>query len=156
MCSSLGVPIFLVVSYLPLHAPEQPNSPRLWLEIGQGIVCDIPEQVQRFVGLRGDGMEVPVALQIVNSESRGSTASDFALVAFTCEDLLIWTLVLLAHQHPSIARGLLEELQDRFADTPPSLQGVVEPSSWTPKPQPKCHEPTLGKIATNKVRSLKR
>src|SRR5258708_1812311 len=31
------------------------------------------------------------------------------------------------------ARGLLEELQDRFADTPPSLQGVVEPSSWTPK-----------------------
>jgi hypothetical protein len=36
-------------------------------------------------------------------------------------------------QHPSIARGLLEESQDRFADTPPSLQGVVEPSSWTPK-----------------------
>jgi hypothetical protein len=77
-------------------------------------------------------MEVSVALQTVNNESRGSTACDIALVAFTCQDLLIWTLVLLA-QHPSIARGPLEELQDRFADTPPSLQGVVEPSSWTPE-----------------------
>jgi hypothetical protein len=132
MRSSLGVPTFLVVSYLPLHSQEQANSPRLWLEIGQGTVCDTPEQVQRFVGLRGDGMEVSVALQTVNNKSRGSTACDIALVAFTCQDLLIWTLVLLA-RHPSIACGLLEDLQDRLANTPPNLQGVVEPSSWTPK-----------------------
>jgi hypothetical protein len=83
MRCSLGVPIFLVLSYLPLHAQEQADSPRLWLEIGQGIVCDTPEQVQQFVGLRGDGMEVSVALQTVNNKSRGSTACDIALVVFT-------------------------------------------------------------------------
>ena len=49
----------------------------------------------------------------------------FGAVFETCQDLLIWTLVLLS-QHPSTARGLLEELQDRFADSPPNLQGIVE------------------------------
>jgi cytochrome P450 len=48
----------------------------------------------------------------------------FGAVFETCQDLLIWTLVLLA-QHPSTARGLLEELQDRFVVSPPSLQGIV-------------------------------
>ena len=79
----MGVPIFLVLSGLSLHAREQANSPRLWLEIGQGIVCDTPEQVERFVALRGKGMDVTVALHTVNNESRGSTACDIALVAFT-------------------------------------------------------------------------
>src|SRR5258708_37227676 len=83
MRCSLGVSIFLVLSCLPLHAQEQANSPRLWLEIGQGIVCDTPEQVQRFVGLRGDGKDVAVALQTVNQESHDSAACDFALIAFT-------------------------------------------------------------------------
>src|SRR5580692_8208761 len=62
MRCSLGVAIFLALSCLPLHAQEQANSPRLWLEIGQGIVCDTLQQIQRFVGLRGDGMGVSVAL----------------------------------------------------------------------------------------------
>jgi hypothetical protein len=83
MRCSLGVAIFLALSCLPLHAQEQANSPRLWLEIGQGIVCDTLQQIQRFVGLRGDGMGVSVALQTVNNESRGSTGCDIALVAFT-------------------------------------------------------------------------
>jgi hypothetical protein len=47
------------------------------------MVCDTLEHVQRFVGLRGDGMEASVALQTVNNKSRGSTACDIALVAFT-------------------------------------------------------------------------
>jgi hypothetical protein len=80
---SLGIPIFLVLSCLPLHAQEQANSPRRWLEVGQGIFCDTPEQVERFVALRGDGMDVTVALQTVNDESHDSTSCDVALVAFT-------------------------------------------------------------------------
>ena len=83
MRCSLGVSIFLVLSCLPLHAQKQANSPRRWLEIGQGIVCDTPEQVERLVALRGKGMDVTVALHTVNNESRGSTACDVALVAFT-------------------------------------------------------------------------
>jgi hypothetical protein len=83
MRCSLGVSIFLALSCLPLHAQEQANSPRRWLEFGQGIVCDAPEQVERFVALRGKGMDVAVALHTVNNESRASTACDVALVAFT-------------------------------------------------------------------------
>jgi hypothetical protein len=83
MRCSLGVPIFLVLSCLPLHAQEQPNSPRRWLEVGQAIVCDTPEQVERFVALRGDGRDVAVAMQTVNDESQDSSACNVALVAFT-------------------------------------------------------------------------
>jgi len=83
MRCSLAASIFLALSCLPLHAEEQANSPRRWLEFGQGIVCDTPEQVVRFVGLREDGRDVADALQTVDNESRGSTACDVALVAFT-------------------------------------------------------------------------
>src|SRR5260370_42596795 len=83
MRCALGVSIFLVLSCLPLHAQEQANSPRRWLEVGQGIVCDTPEQGERFVGLRGEGRDVTDALQTVNNEARGSTACEDAHVAFT-------------------------------------------------------------------------
>jgi hypothetical protein len=79
----LPVSIFLVLSYLPLHAQEQAHWPRFWLEIGQGMVCDTPDQVERFVALRGDGRDVAVALQTVNNEAHDSAACDFALIAFT-------------------------------------------------------------------------
>src|SRR5260370_31710792 len=83
MRCALGVSIFLVLSCLRRDAQAQAMSPRRWLEVGQGIVCDTPEQVERFVGLRGEGRDVTDALQTVNNESRGSTACDVALVAFT-------------------------------------------------------------------------
>ena|ERR1700732_372248 len=83
MRRSLGVPVFLALSCLPLHAQEQANSPRRWLEIGQGIVCNTPEQVERFVGLREDGKDVIDALQTVNNETHAATACDVVLVAFT-------------------------------------------------------------------------
>jgi hypothetical protein len=85
MRCSLGVLIFLVLSCLPPHAQdqEQANSPRRWLEVGQGIVCDTPAQVERFVALRDGGRDVTDALQTVNNGSHDSTACDVTLVAFT-------------------------------------------------------------------------
>ena len=80
---SFGVSIFLVLSCLPLHAQEQADSPRRWLEVGQGLVCDTPEQVERFVALREDGLDVSDALHTINTETHNSTACDVALVAFT-------------------------------------------------------------------------
>jgi hypothetical protein len=81
-CSS-GVSIFIALSCLPLHAQEQASSPRRWLEFGQGIVCDTPEQVERFVGLREGGRDVIDAMQTINDESHDSMACDVALVAYT-------------------------------------------------------------------------
>ncbi|HEY3642836.1 MAG TPA: hypothetical protein VGL31_17220 [Xanthobacteraceae bacterium] len=83
MRCSFGVSVFLLLSCLPLHAQEQANAPRRWLEVGQGLVCDTPEQVERFVALRGDGRDVIDALQTVNNESPSATACNVALVAFT-------------------------------------------------------------------------
>jgi hypothetical protein len=81
-CSS-GVSVFLALSCLPLHAEEQANSPRRWLEFGQGIVCDTPEQVERFVGLLEGGSDVTDALKTINNASHDSMTCDVALVAFT-------------------------------------------------------------------------
>ena len=94
-----GVAIFLVLSCLPLHAQQQDqaNSPRHWLEVGQGLVCDTPEQVERFVDLRGNGVDVAVALQTVNSESHDSTACDIALVAFTDSKPIAERVMIPAH-----------------------------------------------------------
>jgi hypothetical protein len=83
MRCSFAVSIFLVLWCLPLHAEEQEDSPRRWLEVGQGLVCDTPEQVERFVGLREDGMDVADALHTVNAETHDSTTCNVALVAFT-------------------------------------------------------------------------
>jgi hypothetical protein len=80
-CSEVS--IFLALSCLPLHAEELANSPRRWLEFGQGIVCDTPEQVERYVGLREGGSDVTDALQTINNESHDSMSCDVALVAFT-------------------------------------------------------------------------
>jgi cytochrome P450 len=43
----------------------------------------------------------------------------------TCQDALIWTLVLL-DQHPRIARDLLDELRGRLAGAPPSLERITD------------------------------
>jgi hypothetical protein len=83
MRRSLGVSVLLALSCLPLRAQDGASSPRRWLEVGQGIVCDTPEQVERFVALREDGTGVTTALQTVNEESHDSAACDVALVAFT-------------------------------------------------------------------------
>ena len=88
MRCSLGVSTFLALSCLPLHAQEQAQSPRRWLEFGQGIVCDTLEQVERFVDLREDGRDVVDVLQTINNESHGPMACDLALVAFTDSKLI--------------------------------------------------------------------
>jgi cytochrome P450 len=73
---------------------------------------------------------------IVNSpEEDGSPVRDTTIVGMmpqlygavfeTCQIVLIWTLILIA-QHPRFARDLLEELQERFAGAPLTLQNIAE------------------------------
>jgi hypothetical protein len=51
------------------------------MEVGQGVVCDTRQQIERFVALRGNGAETESALREVNEESH-QTACGLAKVMF--------------------------------------------------------------------------
>lgn len=52
-------------------------------EIGQGVVCDTVQHVQRFVMLRGTGEDPSAALETVNFEANDDAACLFAFVLYT-------------------------------------------------------------------------
>jgi hypothetical protein len=55
------------------------------IEIGQGVICDTAQQVERYVALRGNGTETNVALRTVNNRAHVAACS-VALVMFSgCE-----------------------------------------------------------------------
>jgi hypothetical protein len=79
----LQLAIVLVLSSLPAQAQEDtsPKAPEK-LEVGQGVICDTLQQVERYVALRGNGAEINVALQTVNEQARVPVCS-VALVMFS-------------------------------------------------------------------------
>ena len=58
------------------------------LAIGVGIICNTSEQMQRLVGLRIDGEEVPRAVSTVNDEVKDPRACGVAAVAFTSDEMV--------------------------------------------------------------------
>jgi hypothetical protein len=52
-------------------------------EIGQGVVCDTIQQVQRFATLRGGGKAADEAIGTVNYEVNDEAACQFAYVVYT-------------------------------------------------------------------------
>jgi hypothetical protein len=83
MRSFLQASIIVMLSCLPAKAQENP-SPRApeKIEIGQGVICDTLQQVERYVTLRGNGIETNVALRTVNDEAHVAACS-VALVMFS-------------------------------------------------------------------------
>jgi hypothetical protein len=75
---SFTVTVLLMLSCLPSKAQERPS-----MDVGQGVICDTREQVERFVALRGNGKTTAVALQTVNYEAHDARACNVALVMFT-------------------------------------------------------------------------
>ena len=63
------------------------------LNVGRGVICDTPEQAQRFVALRNSGSETVHALQVINRETANPTACGEAIVAFRLGDPLQTGLV---------------------------------------------------------------
>lgn len=56
--------------------------------VGVGIICNTPEQAERFVGLRAGGSAVTVALDAVNTEAKDMRACGVAAVAFLRDQTL--------------------------------------------------------------------
>jgi hypothetical protein len=76
--------MILVLSCLPTLAQEQgkPAMSSEQIEVGQGVICDTREEVERYVALRGNGTETEGALQAVNEEAH-VPACGVALVMFS-------------------------------------------------------------------------
>jgi hypothetical protein len=77
--SVVRIALLLLLSS-PAIAEEQTMA------VGSGVLCDTPQQAERFATLRSDGKDTEVALQAVNNEISG--ACGFGLVIFT-ESVLV-------------------------------------------------------------------
>jgi hypothetical protein len=64
----------------PLAA--QPGRGAEAINVGRGVICNTPEQAQRFVALRNNGSATVQALQVINREAADPTACGQAIVAF--------------------------------------------------------------------------
>jgi hypothetical protein len=67
----------------PGDAAEEPNG-----EIGQGVVCDTIQHVQRFVTLRGTGEDPGAAIETVNYEANDEAACQFAYVLYSDDKIV--------------------------------------------------------------------
>ena len=56
--------------------------------VGQGIICNTPDQAGRLLALRNDGKDAASAVEIVNTEVRDPRACGTALIAFTASEEL--------------------------------------------------------------------
>lgn len=52
------------------------------VQVGVGVVCDTSEQVEHYLTLSRSNTSPETALQIINSESKGSFACGMAAIAF--------------------------------------------------------------------------
>jgi hypothetical protein len=85
---SLQAAIIAMLACFPAQAQESlPAQAQEKIEIGQGVICDTAQQVERYVALRGNGTETNVALRTVNgaAEAHGAVCT-VALVMFSAGD----------------------------------------------------------------------
>jgi hypothetical protein len=82
---SLQAAIMAMLACLPAQAQESlPAQAQEKMEIGQGVICDTVQQVERYVALRGNGAETNIALRTVNDEAEAHGAvCTVALVMFS-------------------------------------------------------------------------
>jgi Cu/Ag efflux pump CusA len=79
----LQLPMVLLLSWLPARAQEAlPPNTQEKMEVGQGVICDTVQQVERYVALRNNSTEMDVALAAVNSEAHVPVCS-IARVVFS-------------------------------------------------------------------------
>jgi hypothetical protein len=83
MRSLLRTPIVAMLCCAPASAQENvPSKAQEKVEIGQGVICDTLQQVERYVALRGNGTETNVALETVNEDAHVAVCT-VALVMFS-------------------------------------------------------------------------
>ena len=51
--------------------------------VGQGLICDSPQQLHRFVDMRNQGREADDAVQAINEEAQNPVACGSVMAAFS-------------------------------------------------------------------------
>jgi hypothetical protein len=76
--------VFLVCGFAQADEPtNNPDTNNSGAAIGIGIICNTPEQAERYISLVGAGQKAGLAMNIVNTETNNSRACGIAAVAFT-------------------------------------------------------------------------
>jgi hypothetical protein len=57
-------------------------------EIGQGLVCDTANQLERFLMLRNEGRDTESAIQIINQQVESPVACGIITVAFIIHEVV--------------------------------------------------------------------
>src|SRR6266705_1933034 len=81
------VALLLLLSSIPSIAGGKEAN------IGHGVICDKPEQAERFVTLRTEGRDTEVALRYVNDEAQNPRACGVAIVAFTPTESVLQKII---------------------------------------------------------------
>lgn len=128
-----GVPIIKMISIGVRASWFLPNIRwyLAWLRIGGALEFAILEWAHEIRGQIDD--KNLMSILVNNPDEAGNPASDELIVGHlpflvgasfdTCQNALIWTLVMLA-QHPSVANELAEEVRDRLAGKLPTLDRI--------------------------------
>src|SRR5262249_19568118 len=79
-------PLLAQQQQLPDQQRQPDQSTPESMIIGQGVICNTPDQAHRLVSLQTGGYNLASALGQVNQEAHSSTACGPALVAFRVEE----------------------------------------------------------------------
>jgi hypothetical protein len=76
--------VFLVCGFAQADEPtNNPDAYNLGASIGIGIICNTPEQAERYISLIETGQKAGLAMNVVNTETNNPHACGIAAVAFT-------------------------------------------------------------------------
>jgi hypothetical protein len=89
--TKFAAPLMLTASLAlgaTVSAADEGQKPTGDVHVGQGVVCDTAQQVERFTALIGEAQDIEQAVNTVNTEAENPRACGVVLAAFTRGDEL--------------------------------------------------------------------
>ncbi len=75
-------PMFLAIPLAGAPATAQQGGEETAPAVGQGLICDSPQQLHRFVDMRNQGREAEEAVRTINQEAKNPVACGTVMAAF--------------------------------------------------------------------------
>ena len=72
----------LAFSFAPAGAQQPGGHDEAAPAVGQGLICDSPQQLHRFVDMRNQGREADEAVRTINEQAKNPVACGSVMAAF--------------------------------------------------------------------------